>query len=124
MDKLSPNQIPLYETDGERVTIWKQCIDRNLPVIAIRNGQRGYIVRYDIQHFEHQLGEQVVRTLRETIRDWRAYPTGTDPISETESVGGEVGPISGDLHTETETQARELAAHLSRTVLENTPFSQ
>jgi hypothetical protein len=113
MDRLAPQHVPVYETDSEREQLWNRCIDRNAPVVAIRDARRGFIVRYDLQHLGVELDETVLQQLRERTRRWRTYPTGTDPISESEGIGGEAGPISGDLHADSESSARELAARLS-----------
>jgi len=113
MDHLSPQHIPVYETGDKRERLWKQCADRGQPVIAIRDARRGYIVRYDLQHLDVELTPDAVRKLREQTRAWRPYPTGADPLSESEGVGGEAGPVSGDLHTDSESSARELASRLS-----------
>ncbi len=118
MDHLTPHHIPLYESEQRRQQIWEQCIDREQPVVAIRDATRGYIVRYDIQHLGRELEPAALRTLRERTRRSRSYPTGIDTLSETEGVGGEAGPISGDLHTESEESARELAAALSSILFE------
>ena len=118
MDQLAPNHIPIYETDTEYRALWEQCVARDQPVVAIRDARRGYIVRYDLQHLGVELDEQGLRQLRERVRRWRPYPTEADPISESEAVGGEAGPVSGDLHTPTETDARDLAARLSALVFD------
>jgi hypothetical protein len=113
MDRLAPQHVPVYETDAERERLWNRCVDRNVPVVAIRDARRGFIVRYDLQHLGVELDETTVQQLRERTRRCRTYPTGTDPISESEGIGGEAGPISGDLHADGELAARELAASLS-----------
>jgi len=113
MNHLSPQHIPVYETGDKRERLWKQCADRGQPVIAIRDARRGYIIRYDLQHLDVELTPDAVRKLREQTRAWRPYPTGSDPLSESEGVGGEAGPVSGDLHTDSESSARELASRLS-----------
>jgi hypothetical protein len=120
MDQLAPSHVPVYESNSERRAIWGQCLDRGQPVVAIRDARRGYIVRYDIQHLDAELAPETVRRLRAQTRRWRTYPTGTDPISESEGVGGELGPVSGDLHTDSEDDARDLAARLSRHVFDRT----
>jgi len=120
MEHLTPHHIPLYRTEQRRQQIWEQCMERNQPVVAIRDGTRGYIVRYDIQHLDSELDADALRELRERTRQFRRYPTGIDTLSETEGVGGEAGPISGDLHTESEQSARALAAQLSSVVFKNT----
>jgi len=113
MERLAPTHVPVYETGEQRRALWERCAERDQPVVAVRDARRGYIVRYDLQHLDAQLDEHAVRNLRERTRRARAYPTGTDPISESEGVGGEAGPVSGDLHASTEESARELAATLS-----------
>ena len=110
----------MYETGERRRTLWEQCAEREEPVVAVRDARRGYIVRYDLQHLDTQLDQTAVRELRERTRRTRSYPTGTDPISESEGVGGEAGPVSGDLHAPTETEARELAAALSGLLFDRT----
>ena len=118
MERLAPTHVPVYETSEQRQQLWQRCADRDQPVIAVRNATRGYIVRYDLQHLEVELDEPTVRALRSRTKAWRPYPTGTDPISESEGVGGEAGAISGELHTHSESEARQLAAHLSELVFE------
>jgi len=118
MDQLSPQHIPVYETSEKRRSLWDQCVDRGRPVVAIRDARRGYIVRYDVQHLGVELRPDAVQELREQTRRWRTYPTGTDPVSEAEGVGGEAGPVCGDLHAGSEADARELASRLSAVVFD------
>ncbi|WP_254273994.1 hypothetical protein [Haloarcula marina] len=118
MDHLTPSNVPVYATGDERRTIWDRCADRGQPVIAVRVATRGYIVQYDLQHLDKQLSPTAVQQLRDRVRSRRPYPTGTDPISEAEGVGGEAGAVSGDLHTPTEKAGRDLASHISQFVLD------
>lgn len=124
MDQIAPQHVPVYESDRERRQLWESCERRSQPVIAIRDGRRGYIVRYDLQHLDGELAPGALDHLRQRTRAWRTYPTadgtpGTvDPISAAEGVGGEAGPVSGDLHTATEDRARELASRLSAIVFD------
>lgn len=120
MDQLAPQHVPVYETDRSRRRIWTECANRSQPVVAIRDAERGYIVRYDIQHLDAELRPETVKALRQQTRDLRPYPTGTDPISESEGVGGEAGAVSGDLHADSEDAARELASQLSAFVFDRT----
>jgi hypothetical protein len=120
MDRLTPPHVPVYETGEKRRALWERCAERDQPVVAVRDASRGYIVRYDLQHLGTELDERAVRELRERTRRSRSYPTGTDPISESEGVGGEAGPVSGDLHAPTENAARELAATLSGLLFDQT----
>lgn len=119
MDRLYPQHVPVYETGTERMRLWERCVERGAPVIAVRDARRGYIVRYDLGHLGVELAEPAVRSLRERTRAFRTYPTGTDPLSQSEGVGGEAGPISGDLHTRSEADARELASALSTVVFDH-----
>ncbi|MFC6973950.1 hypothetical protein ACFQL1_03560 [Halomicroarcula sp. GCM10025709] len=117
MEHLAPSNVPIYDTPGEQREIWQRCADRGQPVLAIRVGERGYIVRYDLQHLDNELTTETVQRLRNRVRSRRPYPTGTDPVSETEGVGGEAGPVAGELHASTENGARQLASHISPFVL-------
>jgi hypothetical protein len=123
MDRLYPQSVPLYETSDQREIIWSDCADNGDPVVAIRNARRGFIVRYDLQHLDVELDESAVRRLRERTEGYRTYPTGTDPHSQAESVGGEAGPVSGDLHTHSEDEARVLASRLSGIVFDESNWS-
>jgi hypothetical protein len=121
MDHLAPSNVPVYATTAEQQRIWDRCEARGQPVIAIRAATRGYIVRYDLQHLDRQLSQRTLQDLRDRVRSQRGYPTGpdeTDPVSETEGIGGEAGAVSGELHTPTERAARNLASHLSPFVLD------
>ena len=118
MDHLSPQHVPVYETGAQRRELWERCAERGQPVLAIRDATRGYIVRYDLQHLGTALDDGSLQRLRNRTKRRRGYPTGMDPISETEGVGGEAGPVSGDLHAPTETEARELASSVSGLVFD------
>lgn len=118
MDHLAPSNVPVYASDDERQAIWERCDDRGLPALAIRNARRGWIVRYDLQHLDTALRAPALQTLRDRVADRRSYPTGTDPISQAEGVGGEAGPVSGDLHADSEAAARKLAGHVSAIVFD------
>lgn len=126
MDQLSPHHVPVYETETQQRELWEECIARNQPVVAVRDARRGFIVHYDIQHLDGELSPGALDRLRQQARDWRTYPTaqegdtvGADPLSEAEGVGGEAGPVSGALHTDSETAARELASRLSAVVFDH-----
>jgi hypothetical protein len=113
MDQLAPSNVPLYETRAEGHSLWERCADRGLPVVAIRDGERGFIVRYDLAHLDRELTEDGLRDLRAHVRSVRSYAVRIDPLSETEAVGGETGRVAGDLHAPTERDARHLASHVS-----------
>lgn len=123
MERLAPDYVPVYETRKQRRALWERCVERDQPVVAVRDARRGYIVRYDLQHLGVELDELTVRLLRERTRQWRSSPAGADPLSEAEGLGGEAGPVSGDLHTPTEEEARDLAARLSGLVFDRTNWS-
>ncbi|QIO22489.1 hypothetical protein [Haloarcula sp. JP-L23] len=118
MDHLAPSNVPVYATRDEQQALWERCANRGQPVVAVREATRGYIVRYDLQHLDQQLSPTTLQRLRDRVRSRRPYPTGTDPISETEGVGGEAGPVSGELHTASEDAGRELASHIASFVLD------
>jgi hypothetical protein len=118
MDHLAPSNVPLYESDADRQRIWNRCQQRGEPALAIRDARRGWIVRYDLAHLDAELRADAVQDLRDRVASQRTYPTGTDPISQAEGVGGEAGPVSGDLHEGSEQAARQLAAHVSTFVFD------
>lgn len=118
MDHLAPSNVPLFATRDEQRVVWERCIERSQPVLSIRDAPRGYIVKYDLQHLGRELDPDALQALRDRVRSRRPYPTGTDPISESESVGGEAGAVSGSLHAPTERHARDLASHISGFVLD------
>lgn len=124
MDQLSPHHVPVYGTPEQRRTLWSECAERGQPVIAVRDARRGFIVRYDLGHLGTELAPDALATLRRQVREWRSYPTvgvtglRADPVSESEGVGGEAGPVSGDLHAPTEGDARDLASRVSSVVFD------
>jgi len=126
MDKLSPHHVPVYETREQQRRLWEQCAERDQPVVAVRDGTRGYIVRYDLQHLDSALETTALDRLRRRAREYRPYPTAgdgavsADPLSEAEGVGGEAGPVSGSLHADSEDAARRLASRLSGVVFDRT----
>jgi hypothetical protein len=123
MDQLAPSNIPLYETKAEGHSLWERCADRGLPVVAIRDGERGFIVRYDLQHLERRLSESALRDLRDHVRSMRGYTAQVAPRSETDALGGETGRIAGDLHAVTERDARELASRVSAFVFDTDNYA-
>lgn len=123
MDHLAPSNVPIYESDDERQEIWQRSAGQGEPALAIRDARRGWIVRYDLAHLDTELRAEVVQNLRDRVASQRAYPTGTDPISQAEGVGGEAGPVSGDLHESSEDAARELAAHVSTFVFDRSNWT-
>ncbi|MCU4800941.1 hypothetical protein OB920_11230 [Halobacteria archaeon HArc-gm2] len=118
MDYLASSNVPVYETVDEQRALWERCAERGQPVLAVRDAARGYVVHYDLQHLDAELTQAALQALRDRVRSRRPYPTGTDPVSETEGVGGEAGPVSGELHAPTERDARDLASHVSGFVLD------
>lgn len=124
MERLTPQHVPIYRTPTEQRELWEQCDEQNQPVVAIRDARRGCIVRYDLQHLDRELTGSALASLRQRTRDWQPYPTAsdgdaaTDPISASEGLGGEAGPVSGSIHTPTEDDARELASRLSALVFD------
>jgi hypothetical protein len=123
MKQLAPSNVPVYETDEQRQRIWQRCDDRGVPALAVRNARRGWIVRYDLAHLDAELTARTLQALRDRVADRRTYPTGTDPISQAEGVGGEAGPVSGDLHAGSERSARVLASHVSTFVFDRDNWS-
>ena len=120
MDYLASSSVPVYETVDEQRALWERCAERGQPVLAVRDAARGYVVHYDLQHLDAELSRGALQALRDRVRSRRPYATRTDPVSETEGVGGEAGSVSGELQAPTERDARDLASHISAFVLDRT----
>ncbi|WP_255196850.1 hypothetical protein [Halorarius litoreus] len=120
MDYLAPSNVPVYETLEEGRAIWERCARRQLPVVAVRDARRGFIVRYDLQHIDRELTPRALQNLRERVQMYRTGDTTVEahPHSQVVGLGGELGPVSGDLHEATLDRARKLGSRLSVTVLD------
>ncbi|WP_255150572.1 hypothetical protein [Halorarius halobius] len=120
MDHLAPANVPTYETREEGRDVWERCADRRLPVVAVRDARRGFIVRYDLQHLDRELTPRALQGMRERVRMYRTGDTDVEahPHSQAVGLGGELGPVSGDVHEATAERARDLASRLSVTVLD------
>ena len=120
MDYLAPSNVPVYETLEEGRALWRRCADRHVPVVVVRDARRGFIVRYDLQHLDWELSPRSLQALRERVQMYRTGATEVDthPHSQVVGLGGELGPVSGDLHEETLDRARKLASRVSTTVFD------
>jgi hypothetical protein len=116
MDSLLPSTVPLASSWREINSQWERCQTNGQPLIAVRDAERAFVVIYDLQPVDAALSTAGVTAIRKRVREQRPYPTGTDPISQAEGVGGEAGRISGSLHAPSEQAARRLAAQLSELV--------
>jgi hypothetical protein len=113
MDHLAAGHVPVYETPDEQRAVWNRCADRDQAVVAVRDASRGWIVRYDLQHLHRELSDETLQRLRDRVLDFRRLERRADGHSQTERIGGDVGPVSGEVHQPTERAARALASHLS-----------
>ncbi|MWG33289.1 hypothetical protein [Halomarina oriensis] len=118
MDSLAPSNVPLYASDQERARVWSRCAERGLPVVAVRIGERGFVVRYDLGVVDKHLTSTALQRLRQQVLAFHDRSPGVDARSQVERVGGETGPIAGELHADTERTARRLASHVADTVLD------
>ena len=118
MDHLAVRHVPVYETPAEQRTVWERCAGRDQPVLAVRDASRGWIVRYDLQHLDRELDDATLQRLRDRVLDYHGIERRADAGSQTERVGGDVGPVSGEVHQPTEREARTLASHLSELVFD------
>ena len=119
MDSLAPSNVPLYATHEERERLWTRCGERGLPVVAVRVGDRGFVVRYDLGTVDKRLTDFALQRLRQQVLAFRDRSPAVDRDSQVERIGGETGPIAGELHDETERSARRLASHVAETVLDS-----
>lgn len=119
-ESLAPAHVPTYESEPERRAIWERCAERGEPVVAIRAATRGYIVRYDLAHLDAALSPDALQSLRDRVMAVRTERPGAaaDTVSQVERVGGEAGPVSGDVFEHSERAARQLAAHVAETVFD------
>lgn len=118
MEHLAAGHVPVYETPEERRAVWERCAGRGQPVVAVRDATRGWIVRYDLQHLEQALSDATLRRLRARVLDSRRLEPRPDAHSQTERIGGDVGPVSGEVHQPSEDAARDLASRLSELVFD------
>ena len=119
MDSLAPSNVPLYTTEAERRDVWERCEARRLPVVAIRDARRGFVVRYDLQHLDRELTSRALQQLRDSVMRHRTHePPRADAVSQVERIGGETGPVAGELHEETEKAARLLASYVAETLFD------
>ncbi|AWB26883.1 hypothetical protein [Halococcoides cellulosivorans] len=119
MTTITPADVPTYETRAEGRSLWTDLADQSRPTIAIRNGERGFVVRYDLAHLDRSLTEDALRTLRARLRERRAPAGGLDPISESVGLGGEMGQIAGEIHADTDAAARDLAVEIAGLVTDS-----
>lgn len=121
MEQLAPPNVPVYGSIEEGRTLWERCAERAVPVVAVRDARRGFIVRYDLSPLDSALSPRAVAGLRRQVRRYRQGPTPdiqAHPQSETVALGGEVGPVMGDLHESTERRARRLASRVSAVIFD------
>lgn len=124
MDSLAPSNVPLYTTDEERERVWSRCAERGYPVVAVRVGERGFVVRYDLGTVDRRLTSAALQRLRQQVLAFHDRVPGVDRDSQVERVGGETGPIAGELHADTERTARRLASHVAETVLDSSNWQR
>ena len=123
MESLSPDHVPVYDTPESGRDLWERCARDELPVVAVRDGTRGFVVRYDLQHLGVELHPRALRTLRERVLAYRREEPVPDAVSQVERHGGETGPVSGELHESTLAEARTLASHLAETVFDRSNWT-
>ena len=123
MDSLSPDHVPVYDTPESGRALWERCARDGHPVIAVRDGGRGFVVRYDLGHLGVELSDGALRSLRERVLAHRREEPVPDAVSQVERHGGETGPISGELHESTLEEARTPASGLAGTVFDRSNWT-
>lgn len=119
MTSIRPAEIPTSETRAEGRSLWAASTDQCCPTIAIRDGERRFVVRYDLAHLDRSLTDAALCTLRARLGERRHPTSGLDPISESAGLGGEVGHLAGEVHAETDADARELAVEIASVVTDS-----
>ena len=102
------NEVHVFTTQEERHMLWLRAGDD--PFIAVRNARRGFLLTYHMQTTGATLTNQAVREIRNIIKPYRM---DIGPNSQTELVGGEVGPHTGIICCSTEDDAQALAAEVA-----------
>ncbi|MEF8841453.1 MAG: hypothetical protein V5A62_07470 [Haloarculaceae archaeon] len=123
MDSLSPDHVPVYDTPESGRELWERCARAERPVVAVRDGTRGFVVRYDLGHLGVELSDPALRSLRERVLAYRGAAPVPDAVSQVERHGGETGPVSGELHESTLADARTLASGLAETVFDRSNWT-
>ena len=123
MDSLSPDHVPVYDTPESGRELWTRCARAGEPVVAVRDGTRGFVVRYDLAHLGVELDPRALQSMRERVLAYRRSEPVPDAVSQIERHGGETGPSSGELHEPTLEAARTLASHLAETVFDRSNWT-
>jgi hypothetical protein len=124
MESLSPDHVPVYDMPGSGRELWERCARDGRPVVAVRDGARGFVVRYDLGHLGVELSPRALRALRDRVLAYRHEEPVPDAVSQVERLGGETGPYSGELHEPTLAGARTLASHLAETVFDRSNWTR
>lgn len=104
----------VYESREQVRDLWNEARHEQQPLIAIRNGERGFVVQYDLTPIQDELQSGELSELRRSIvKDIRVPLSSSEPTSQPDRLGGEVGPLFGALHAQTEENAREIAQYVA-----------
>ena len=90
MESLSPDHVPVYDTPGSGRELWERCARDGRPVVAVRDGARGFVVRYDLGHLGVELSPRALRALRDRVLAYRHEEPVPDAVSQVERLGGEI----------------------------------
>ncbi|MFB6165226.1 MAG: hypothetical protein ABEJ31_08720 [Haloarculaceae archaeon] len=113
-----PDDVPVHRDDAARDAAYERAQAAGEPYFAIERVDGGYAITYDLLPAGAQLTRPVVADLRERVTASVEDVVG-DPDRPTGEVGHSIGDSLGNLSTfATEETAREVAATLSRIVLE------
>jgi hypothetical protein len=114
----TPSDVPLFEDDDARDAAYRRAERESTPFFGVERYDEGYAVTYDLlpagralsKPARKELDERLTREVEDVVGD-PSLPT--DEVGTT--VGEELGTVSLFDHEET---AREVAALVSRTVLD------
>jgi hypothetical protein len=89
-------QVPIFNSYEQKRKLWEEAEKNDRALIAVRDGERGYIVLYDYTTTNEPLKQHIVSELRNDICKLREYDVERpDPISQDEQLGGSVNRFTG-----------------------------
>ena len=118
MPGYTPSDVPLFADEQARDTAYRRAERESTPFFGVERYEEGYAVTYDLRPAGRALSKPARKELDERLTREVEEVVG-DPSLPTEEVGTTVGEELGTVSLfEREETAREIAALVSRTVLD------
>jgi hypothetical protein len=117
-EEYEPADVPLYEDQHARDEAYRRAEREQTPFFAVEQYEEGYAVTYDLLPAGHELSKPACKELEERLTREVESLVG-DPSVPTVEVSKTVSESLGSVSLfERERTAREVAALVSRTVLD------